>query len=434
MKKKLFGLIICMMMIPSVVPGVESQNNIRVAVIPQNNTFQACVLENWTEIQKILASDGEAEDDFGSSIAINGEYVLIGAYNDDSYRGSAYVFKRSGISWVQEAKLLASDGTVGDAFGISVSLSDNYAVIGAYASDSYRGSAYIFKRNNTSWVEEEKLSIQDGAPSEYFGRSVTINGDYVIIGAYGDDSARGSAYVFKRNGTAWVQEAKLLANDGEADDFFGGSISMGFNYIVIGAPGADSSRGSAYIFTQVNMSWMQETKLLASDGGADDWFGISVSVSDDTVVIGADGDDSARGAAYVFTKEEEENHPPDTPDQPTGETNGDINTPYTYTSTTDDSDNDQVYYNWSWGDDTYSGWLGPYNSGAVATAEHTWTTEGDYSIKVKAKDTKDGESDWSDPLPITMPCSFNIPLHWFWERFFQRFQNAFPLLRHLIGY
>jgi len=130
----------------------------------------------------------------------------------------------------------------------------------------------------------------------------------------------------------------------------------------------------------------------------------------------------------------EENLPPDTPDEPSGETNGKINTKYTYTTSTVDPDGDQVYYMWNWGDGSQSSWLGPYDSGDEATADHTWTTKGDYSIKVKAKDINDAESDWSDPLPVTMPCSYNIPLHWFWEQLFERFSKAFPLLRYLIGF
>lgn len=128
------------------------------------------------------------------------------------------------------------------------------------------------------------------------------------------------------------------------------------------------------------------------------------------------------------------NEPPDKPDKPSGETKGKINTDYIYTTKTIDVDGDQVCYQWDWGDGSQSTWLGPYDSGLFAAAEHSWSVKGDYSIKVKAKDIHDVESDWSDPLPVTMPCSYKIPMQWFWERLFQRFPNAFPLLRHLLGY
>jgi hypothetical protein len=148
-----------------------------------------------------------------------------------------------------------------------------------------------------------------------------------------------------------------------------------------------------------------------------------------------DGSGDYTRAWYTFTTQEEEqpNNPPNKPERPTGETNGKINTKYIYTTSTTDPDGDQVYYLWDWGDGTQSIWLGPYDSGEEATAEHTWTTKGDYSIKVKAKDTQDAESDWSDPLAVTMPYSYN-PIQQFFEWLFQRFPNAFPILRHLLGY
>ncbi|MFA5102676.1 MAG: PKD domain-containing protein, partial [Candidatus Thermoplasmatota archaeon] len=139
-------------------------------------------------------------------------------------------------------------------------------------------------------------------------------------------------------------------------------------------------------------------------------------------------------AWYTFTTQEEPNNPPNKPDRPSGETNGKINTKYTYTTSTIDPNGDQVYYLWDWGDGLQSTWLGPYDSGAEATAEHTWTTKDTYSIKVKAKDTQDAESDWSDPLAITMPFSYDHPILHFWKAFFERFPNAFPILRHLMGY
>ncbi|KYK25235.1 hypothetical protein AYK25_09650 [Thermoplasmatales archaeon SM1-50] len=127
------------------------------------------------------------------------------------------------------------------------------------------------------------------------------------------------------------------------------------------------------------------------------------------------------------------NEPPDKPDKPSGETNGKINTEYTYTTKTVDVDGDQVYYFWDWGDGSTSSWLGPYNSGAIINTTHTWTVKSS-SVKVKAKDIYGAEGPFSDPLLIIMPYSYNIPLQWFWERLFQRFPNAFPLLRYLMRY
>ena len=114
---------------------------------------------------------------------------------------------------------------------------------------------------------------------------------------------------------------------------------------------------------------------------------------------------SKAGPVWHFTTKEVPNSPPNKPQKPSGETSGETGQEYTYTTSTTDPNNDQVYYNWSWGDGTYSGWLGPFNSGATATATYSWTEQGTYSIKVKAKDIHNAESVWSDPLPVTMPLS-----------------------------
>jgi len=128
------------------------------------------------------------------------------------------------------------------------------------------------------------------------------------------------------------------------------------------------------------------------------------------------------------------NHEPVKPNTPSGQTNGKTRQQYAYTTRTTDPDGDQVFYLWDWGDGNNSGWIGPYNSGVTISKDHTWSTKGSYSIKVKAKDIYGKESSWSDPLPITMPYSFNRPIVQFLELLFQRFPHAFPILRHLLGY
>jgi hypothetical protein len=117
-----------------------------------------------------------------------------------------------------------------------------------------------------------------------------------------------------------------------------------------------------------------------------------------------------------------------------GPASGKIHILYTYNTTTTDPDGDQVYYKWSWGDSNTSDWLGPFNSGELASAQHTWSTKGSYEIKVKAKDTHSLESDWSDPLPITMPLSYEPPHLRILDWLFERFPHAFPILRYLMGY
>ena len=266
---------------------------------------------------KITASDGAADDWFGWSVSISGDYAVVGANADDdkgTNSGSAYIFKRTGTSWAQEAKLLSSDGAANDFFGESVSISGDYAVVGAWADDDNgdnSGSAYIFKRSGTSWAQEVKLLPSDGAFNDQFGSSVSISGDYAVVGARADDDEgtnSGSAYVFKRSGTSWAQEAKLLPFDGASNDLFGNSVSISGDYAVVGAKFDDdngSLSGSAYVFKRTGTSWAQEAKLLASDGAVEDQFGFSVSISGDYAVVGAQWDDdngSSSGSAYVFKR------------------------------------------------------------------------------------------------------------------------------------
>ena len=179
---------------------------------------------------KITASDGAADDWFGCSVAISGDYAVVGASGDDDVAGidsgSAYIFKRDGTTWTEQAKITASDGAAYEYFGLSVAISGDYAVVGVpddYDCDS--GSAYIFKRDGTTWIEQAKINASDGATEDGFGVSVAISGDYAVVGAGGDDDVAGidsgSAYIFKRDGTAWIEQAKITASDGAAYDYFG---------------------------------------------------------------------------------------------------------------------------------------------------------------------------------------------------------------------
>jgi hypothetical protein len=274
----------------------------------------------WLQRQKLLAADGVAGDYFGSSVSISGDYSIVGAFGDDDNRGSAYIFRWDGTGWVQQQKLTASDGAAGDAFSYhnrSVSISGDYVIIGAYGDDdkgSGSGSAYIFKRDGTSWSEQAKLTASDGADNDCFGHSVSISGDYAIVGSqYDDDKGHdsGSAYIFRWDGTGWVQQQKLTADDGAAGDIFGGFVSISGDYAIIEAIGDDdkgTDSGSAYIFKRDGTNWVQQQKLTASDGAAGDNFGYSVSINGDKAIVGAWRDDDKgtdSGSAYIFKREGE---------------------------------------------------------------------------------------------------------------------------------
>jgi hypothetical protein len=272
---------------------------------------------SWSEQAKLLAADGAAGDEFGYSVSISGDYAIVGANRDDDKggdSGSAYIFKRVDANWVQQAKLLAADGNAEDWFGCFVSISGDFAIVGAMWDDdkgNMSGSAYIFKREGETWSQQARLLAADGAAEDWFGRVVSISGDYAIVGANGNDdngSNSGSAYIFKREGETWSQQAKLLATDGDAQDFFGHSVSISGDYAIVAALGDDDKgnmSGSAYIFKRNGETWSQQAKMLASDGAAEDQFGMSVSISGDLAVVGTNLDDdkgNRSGSAYIFNR------------------------------------------------------------------------------------------------------------------------------------
>jgi hypothetical protein len=269
----------------------------------------------WIQQAKLTPSDGAADDHFGRSVSISGEYALAGAPDDDDNgadSGSVYIFKLDGDTWTQQAKLKAGDGAAEDFFGQSVSIAGEYALIGAPGHDDNgfdSGAAYVFKREITNWTEQAKLTAGDGAAEDRLGASVSLSNMYALAGAPGDDdngSDSGAAYVFKREVTNWTEVAKLTAGDAAAEDFLGTSVSLSGVYALVGAPGDDdngSESGSAYIFEQDGIIWTEAQKLAAEDGAAEDIFGESVSIADAYAAIGAPGDDdrgSGSGSAYLF--------------------------------------------------------------------------------------------------------------------------------------
>jgi len=300
--------------------GQERQGNIEVRFGDQKKTVsvvQGIAPEEFAGEVKILPDDGATNYNFGNAVAIDGDYAIVGSYADDSNgtnSGSAYIFKRESLTWVQQAKLVADDVAEQDYFGSSVSLDNGYAIVGAKYDDdngSNSGSSYIFKREGSNWIQQQKLIANDGEKDDYFGEKVSISGDYAIIGSRWDDdkgSNSGSAYIFKREGLDWIQQAKLLADDGAKDDLFGGSVSIDGDYAIIGAHNDDkgTNSGSAYIFKKEDSSWFQQEKLLANDGTTADYFGCAVSISGDFAIVGAYHDDdkgSGSGSAYIFNRE-----------------------------------------------------------------------------------------------------------------------------------
>ncbi|MCI0388648.1 MAG: hypothetical protein MOB07_07755 [Acidobacteria bacterium] len=274
------------------------------------------------QLSRLTASDGEANDSYGWSVAASGDTVVVGAYNDtvgnNVLQGSAYVFVRSGGVWAFQQKLTADDGTVNNWFGYSVAISGDTIAIGAphdkTGTNSFQGSVYVFVRSDSVWSLQQKLTAHDGEAGDQLGTSVSISGNTVVAGAFADqvgaNYGQGSAYVFARSGGAWSFQQKLTANDGEAIDWFGRSVAISGGTIVAGAPldnsGTNPDLGSAYVFVRSGTVWTQQQRLTANIAYSNDQFGSAVAINGDTAIIGAPQAKPFgtfdQGKAYIFVR------------------------------------------------------------------------------------------------------------------------------------
>jgi hypothetical protein len=332
----------------------------------------------WTQQAYLKASNTNSFDIFGWSVAVSDNSAVVGAVDEDSdatgvngdefnenagSSGAAYVFVRDGDTWTQQAYLKASNTDIADEFGFSVAISDTTVVVGAVYESSNAtgvngdetddslisaGAAYVFVRNNDTWTQQAYLKASNTVIGNFFGGSVAVSSDTVVIGAIGDPSSAtgvngdqnnndapisGAAYVFVRNGDTWSQQAYLKASNTDPGDEFGFSVAASGSTAIVGARLESSNAvgvngdqtdnsafgaGAAYVFVRNDpaATWSQQAYLKASNTDAADSFGYSVAASGDTVVVGANGESSnatgidgdennnsaaQAGAAYVFT-------------------------------------------------------------------------------------------------------------------------------------
>ncbi|HVE59101.1 MAG TPA: FG-GAP-like repeat-containing protein, partial [Pyrinomonadaceae bacterium] len=271
------------------------------------------------ELKKLVASDGAPADAFGTSVDIDGDTMVIGSPSADITpgvsQGAAYIFVRSGTDWVFQAKLLAFNGTINELFGVSVAISGNTAIVGASGADvgnnSDQGVVYVFTRTGNTWSLEQKIIAADGAGGSQLGNSVALDGDTAVVGAFGERfgfPSRGAAYIFKRTSGVWTQEAKVFDNVGTNGTQFGYSVSIDNDTAVVGAIFADATptlfSGIACVYQRSAGVWTQQARLFDASGNDDDQFGSGVAVDADTIIVGAPAartDSGLRtGALYVY--------------------------------------------------------------------------------------------------------------------------------------
>lgn len=273
--------------------------------------------DDWEEDQKLVAGDAEISDTFGSSVAISGETLISGSlFGSDSpdRTGSVYVFVRDRHRWRQQAELAPADGQEPDQFGKSVAIDGDALVVGSVFADGiepFSGAVYFFDRSRDRWSRPQKVTASRGAVADQFGHAVALVSDTALIGApflANHGSPTGAAFVFTRDRDDWSEEAILLASDGGNDHHFGSALALASDIAVVGAPNADgraASTGAVYVFVRSGDQWQQHTKLSAAAGRPGDSFGSSISISSDFIVVGApgyDGRESDSGAAYLFVR------------------------------------------------------------------------------------------------------------------------------------
>ncbi len=317
----------------------------------------------WSHEAYLKSPNTSYYDRFGSSVAIDGDTIVVGAVGEDgtagsiihgsnlsatndsgSENGAAYVFKRTGSTWVHEAYLKAPNTSELDNFGSSVAIDGDTVVVGAkwegsatnsiiHGSDlsgtndsgEYNGAVYVFKRTGSTWLHEAYLKAPNTSNRDAFGNYAAIDGDTIVVGAFGEDSttgsiihgidlsgtndsgsANGAAYVFKRTGSTWVHEAYLKVPNTSQEDFFGNSIAIDGNTLLVRATGEDSNtntiiyggdlsaandagdnNGAVYLFKRTGSIWTHEAYIKAPNTSDSDSFGVSVALDGDTIVVGA---------------------------------------------------------------------------------------------------------------------------------------------------
>ncbi|HZE67652.1 MAG TPA: FG-GAP repeat protein [Sporichthyaceae bacterium] len=284
-------------------------------------------VDPFVQSAKLLASDGATNDGLGFSVAVSGDTVVLGA-PDAQIGGAGYVYVRptgGSATLTQAAKLTASDGAAQDNLGSSVAVSGDTVVLGALQADigvasASQGAGYVYVKPAAGWAgsltQTAKLTASDGVADDQLGTSVAVSGDTVVLGTSRANTFQGAGYVYVKPAAGWAgsltQTAKLTASDGAANDLLGFSVAVSDDSVVLGAPGAqigaNLTQGAGYVYVKPTAGWAgsltQTAKLTASDGAAKDDLGASVAVSGDTVVLGAPfanvGASTSQGAGYVY--------------------------------------------------------------------------------------------------------------------------------------
>jgi len=272
----------------------------------------------WQQVSKLTASDGTGGDYLGISVAVSGDTVVVGAALDDNAggvdAGAVYVFVKPQGGWPdvknEDFKLTVPDAGAGRGFGGAVALKGNTLVVGAPGKDDspVPGEVFVYEGSASTWNLKATLSVADLRGIDSYGAALGFDGNTIAVGAFGKDSSKGVVYVYHRPAAGWSNknyDALLGADDGTENDYFGGSVAVDGDIILVGANGDDSGggrkSGSAYVFKRVDENWRQQARLIASDSRLNDNFGYSVALAGDRAVVGASHfSDVTSDSIYIF--------------------------------------------------------------------------------------------------------------------------------------
>jgi len=261
-------------------------------------------------------------DYYGISVAISNNYAIIGAglhclTEEKLNEGAVYIFERNDETWSQTTKLTLEDAAEKDFFGYSVAIDGDYAVVGAPGkkiSHPYEGAAYVFKRDGDNWFQQARLTASNPEEDNMFASSVAISGNYIIVGTNQrrrawEEEGTGAAYIFRRNGSDWIEQTKLVSEDAEPRDKFGHTVDIDGDCVVVGAPGhsddniPEGVEGAVYVFKQEDNLWVQQVKFIPDDGETSENFAHSVAIGGENIVVSA-VDDSGDALALIYQQTE----------------------------------------------------------------------------------------------------------------------------------
>lgn len=263
---------------------------------------------NLSEVAQLRGPNSEGGDGFGAALAADGATLLVSRVSENESRGAVYVFELRGQTWEQTGVIAPADRAAGDSLGASVAVAGDVAVIGAPGAGD-AGAVYIFRRNGSNWTQQSKLTGSDAAAGDRYAASVAVSGARLVVGAPGQESNRGAAYLYARadDGT-WSEQAKLVSRTVSEGSLLGASVALAGGMAVVSAPGRDEDTGAVYVFEPNRQpgqqGWAAYTRLFPWDASSNSSFGVSLNVVDSELWVGSPGADGFSGAIYRFAHDE----------------------------------------------------------------------------------------------------------------------------------